>query len=174
MSTEGKLLTFPVRDSKKDDKKANQAKDLAGIVDIGIRRQEIIQDERRSVKRTLLTEFIGVHTVVPGLGLQKCSLYDISERGLAFDLAKKQGHFKSGEEVAMRVYLNHKTYFSFTVSIRSARYIKDEAVYRHGASLVKGSANEEALKHFIKFIESVSASLKTDHGDVLVSNLDMK
>ena len=174
MSTEGKLLTFPTKDRKNKDKKANQPRDLASIVDIGARRQEIIQDERRSVRRTILTEFIGVHAVVPGAGLQKCALHDISEKGLAFDLTKKQGHFKSGEEVALRVYLNHQTYFGFTVSVRSARYIKDEAVYRHGASIVEGSSNEEAIKHFIKFIESVSASLKTDHGDVIVSNLEMK
>ena len=37
---------------------------------------------------------------------------------------------------------------------------------------MKDSANQEALEHFIRFMESVSASLKTDHGDVIVSNLD--
>ena len=172
MSTEGKLLTFPVREQKSEGKKSNQPKDLASIVDIGAKRQEIIQDERRSVRPTLLTEFIGVHTVVPGTGLQKCALRDISEKGIAFDLLKKQGHFKSGEEVAMRVYLNHKTYFAFIVSIRSSRYVREEGVYRHGASIVEGTVNQEAISHFIQFIENVSASLKTDHGDVIVSNLD--
>ena len=34
--------------------------------------------------------------------------------------------------------------------------------------------NEDALKHFVRFIESVSASLRTDSGDVMVSNLDIK
>ena len=173
MGIEGKLLTFPVKE-RSGEENTKQHKDLANIVDIGARRQEIIQDERRSVRRTILTEFIGVHTIVPGSGLQKCALYDISEKGIAFDLSKNQGHFKGGEEVAMRVYMNHKTYFSFVVTIRSSRYVKEEAVYRHGASIVEGSANQEALYHFIKFIESVSASLKTDHGDVIVSNLDQK
>ncbi|MCB0378213.1 MAG: PilZ domain-containing protein [Bdellovibrionales bacterium] len=173
MSTDGKVLTFP-KQRDEDTEKKSDSKKLASIVDIGARRQEIIQDERRSVKRTILTEFIGVHTVVPGYGLQKCALYDISENGIAFDLTEKQGRFHSGEQVAMRVYLNHKTYFTFTVQIKTARLVREEGVCRHGASLVKGSVNEEALKHFIMFIESVSASLKTDHGDVIVSNLDNK
>ena len=72
----------------------------------------------------------------------------------------------------MRVYLNHKTYFGFLVKVRSFRLVKEEAVYRHGASFVKNSFNQEAIGHFVRFIESVSASLKTDHGDVIVSNLD--
>jgi hypothetical protein len=170
VSTEGKVLTFPERKKKANNSKKDAQ---ASIVDIGAKRQEMIQDERRSVRRTILTEFIGVHTVVPGYGLQKCSLHDISVNGVSFDLAKKQGHFKAGEEVVMRVYLNHKTYFSFVINVRSSRYIKEEEVHRHGASLVKGSVNEKALEHFILFIESVSANLKTDHGDVIVSNLDL-
>ncbi len=171
MSTEGKVLTFP---KVKKENFEQQTAEKASIVDIGLKRQEIIQEERRSVRRTILTEFIGVHTIVPGAGLQKCSLYDISTNGLAFDLVKKQGHFKAGESVVMRVYLNHKTYFSFVVNIRSSRFVKEEGVYRHGASVQKGSVNQEALNHFIKFIESVSASLKTDHGDVIVSGIDHK
>ena len=169
MSTEGKVLTFP---NIKTDGKVEKADLKASIVDIGAKRQEIITDERRAVRRTILTEFIGVHTVVPGYGLQKCALHDISVQGISFDLAKKQGHFKAGEEVSMRVYLNHKTYFSFVVNVRSSRFIKDEGVYRHGASVVEGTGNKEALEHFIRFMETVSASLRTDHGDVIVSNLD--
>ncbi len=169
MSTDSKVLTFPKR---KNSGRSGENSETAQVVDIGAKRQEIIEDERRSVKRTILTEFIGVHTVVPGFGLQKCSLHDISVNGVAFDLSKKQGHFRAGEEVAMRVYLNHSTYFTFNVTVRSSRYVKEEDVYRHGAALIKGTVNEQALHHFISFIESVSANLRTDYGDVIVSNLD--
>jgi hypothetical protein len=169
MSTEGKVLAFPkVKKESSNEKTDSQA----SIVDIGAKRQEMILDERRSVRRTILTEFIGVHTIVPGAGLQKCSLHDISVKGVAFDLSEKQGHFSAGEEVAMRVYLNHKTYFPFVVQVRSSRFIESEGVYRHGASVLEGSVNQQALRHFIQFIETVSAHLRTDHGDVIVSNLD--
>jgi len=169
MSTEGKVLTFPTKKAKKS---SSQKEGNASVVDISEKRQEMINEERRSVKRTILTEFIGVHTVVPGAGLQKCSLHDISVNGVSFDLAKAQGSFKVGEEVALRVYLNHRTFFSFLVKIRSQRFVEDEAVFRHGAAMVQGSFNLEAIEHFIRFMESVSASLKTDRGDVIVSNLD--
>lgn len=173
MSNDNKVIAFPgstKRETASNNKKSSG--DLASVTDLGARRREIIQEERRSVRRTILTEFIGVHMVVPGQGLQKCSLYDISEKGIAFDLEKKQGKFHSGETIAMRVYLNHKTYFTFVIMVKSVRYIDDEGVYRHGASFAQGTLNEEALMHFVQFIECVSASLKTDNGDVVVSNLD--
>lgn len=71
----------------------------------------------------------------------------------------------------MRLYLNHKTYFPFVVKVQNIRRLAEEDVYRHGANFVKGTINDEALHHFVKFIETVSASLQTDRGDILVSNL---
>ena len=169
MSTDGKVIRFPV--AEKQESLTNS--DLkASVLDIGEKRQDMISRERRSVRRTILTEFIGVHLVVPGAGLQKCSLHDISASGVSFDLDKKLGNFSTNEQVVMRVYLNHKTYFSFVVQVRSARHFEDEGVYRHGASVVPGTINEKAIQHFIQFIESVSAHLKTDRGDVLVSGVD--
>ena len=183
MSIEGKVLLFPLK--KKLTEESEGLHPRASVVDIVAKRDEIIQNERRAVKRTILNGFIGVHVVIPENrrrkstfhnGLLRCSLHDISSDesggGVSFDLEEKKGHFQSGEEVQMRVYLNHKTYFGFLVKVRSFRLVKEEAVYRHGASFVKNSFNQEAIGHFVRFIESVSASLKTDHGDVIVSNLD--
>jgi hypothetical protein len=155
----------------KSTKKGVTNADLAPIVDITEKRQEMIAEEKRGVKRTLLTEFIGVHLVVPNKGLTKCALYDISENGCAFDMPPEYGVFPTGETVAMRVYLNHQTYFPFIVKISSVRPIEEEGIIRFGGAFLKDTINEQALFHFSKFIETVSAYLKTDHGDVLVSNL---
>lgn len=143
----------------------------AGVVDMTQRRQEILQDERREVKRTILTEFVGAFCVVPALGLERVNLYDISDNGVAFDLERAQGHFKEGEEVAMRVYLNQYTYFPFAIKIAHVRLSQEEGVLRHGAEFLKDTVNKEALHHFVKFIETVSASLERDNGDIMVSNL---
>lgn len=159
------------RNKKTKTGKTKQMKDLASITDITEMRQEIIAEERRGVKRTLLTEFIGLHLIVPNRGLTKCVLYDISENGLAFEMPAEYGQFKVGEMVALRVYLNHQTYFPFVVKINNVRYIDEEGVFRFGGAFQKETINEIALYHFSKFIENVSAYLKTDHGDVLVSNL---
>ncbi len=152
--------------------KKSLSSQAAPVVDMSERRQEMLSDERRQVKRTILTEFIGAFAVIPQRGLIRVTLYDISDQGVAFDLEEGMGHFVVGEEVAMRVYLNHKTYFPFVVKIQNMRWDEIEQVQRHGANFLKDTVNEEALSHFVKFIETVSASLETDEGDVMVSNLN--
>ena len=148
------------------------------IVDMTFRREAILKEERRQVRRTILTGFIGAFVVLPQEpgsrakgGLLKIEIYDISENGIAFDVDADFGQFQKDEEVAMRVYLSQKTYFPFIVKVQNARQLEGEMVYRHGANFVKGAVNDEALFHFVKFIETVSASLARDEGDVMVSNL---
>jgi hypothetical protein len=141
------------------------------VLDMTVRRQEMLTHERRAVRRTILSEFVGASVVVPGRGLTKAAIYDISETGISLDLDLEAGLFTVGEEVAVRVYLNHQTYFPFIVRVSNARAIYEEGVARHGCHFMKGTLNDEALHHFVKFIETVSASLKTDRGDVMVSNL---
>jgi hypothetical protein len=162
----------------KNQKNARKAKDSgkpasasAPVVDMTEKRQEILEQERRKVRRTILSEFIGAMVVVPEKGLVKVNLYDISENGLAFDVDTEAGHFSLNDKVAMRVYLNQQTYFPFVVNVQNLRKVGDEGVFRHGANFVKGSINDEALFHFVKFIETVSAALQRDQGDIMVSSL---
>ena len=140
-------------------------------MDLTERRQEILSNERRAVKRTILTEFIGAFIVIPKKGLCEVSLFDISSNGLAFDIESDKGHLKLNEEVAMRIYMNRQTYFPFVVKVTNLRDIPEEGVHRHGASFVKGTINDVALHHFVKFIENVSSCLETDRGDIVVSGL---
>lgn len=154
--------------TKKNSKKAASE---APVVDMTEARNEMIQQERRKVRRTLLSEFISAFVLVPRKGLLKVTLADISEDGAALDVDADAGHFAVGEEVAMRVYLNHETYFPFVVKVQNIRGRPDDGVFRHGVHFVKGTINDEALHHFVKFIETVSASLQTDQGDIQVSNL---
>jgi hypothetical protein len=148
----------------------------APIVDMTERRTAILNDERRDVRRTILTGFIGAFVLLPKFsgspgGLLKVDIYDISENGIAFDIDAALGQFKKGEEIAMRVYLSQDTYFPFIAKIQNSRLLTGEAVSRHGANFIKGTVNDEALMHFVKFIETVSASLERDSGDVMVSGL---
>jgi hypothetical protein len=171
MSDKENVIKLPVNRggrSKTKGLKDDLPSGKAPVLDMTERREERLQDERRKVRRTMLSEFVGVHVVVPGQGLMRVTLYDISGDGLAFDTTAQSGRFRVGDEVAMRVYLNRTTYFPFNIRIGNVRDIETEASVRHGASFVKGSANEEALGHFVRFIESVSATLATDTGDVVV------
>lgn len=132
-------------------------------------RAQIISEERRQVKRTILTEFIGAFAIIPGSGLVKLALHDISDTGLSFDVEEKFGKFNEGDEVALRVYLNQETYFPIIINVANCRLEPSEGSYRHGGSFVKDSVNQVALHHFIKFIETVSTSLRADLGDLMLS-----
>lgn len=169
----GKLIDIT---SRLKNKKSNEATGIvpdspATVSDMTEARQAIMNKDKRAVKRTILSEFVGAFVVFPERGLCKVTLVDISENGVAFDLDMSEGYFLEEEEVAMRVYLNHKTFFPFIAKVTNARMFSDEHLVRHGANFVKGTINDEALYHFVKFIETVSASLKTDSGDVQVSNI---
>lgn len=168
------VIDITKRLKKKSQQKTKRKKTQNYIQDISELRKKIIADERRQVKRTILTEFIGTHIVLPGLGLKKVALYDISTHGVSFDLEKKLGQFLAGEQISMRIYLNQGAYFPFTLQISNSRFDEEESVYRHGANFVKGTVNEEALFHFVRFLETVSTSLKKDEGDILVSNINGK
>lgn len=170
-------LTSRLKQKRKSKKKTNskpegvENHEVVPVQDIYELRQNAMAEDRRKVKRTILTEFLGTHIVIPKVGLKKVLLFDISTSGVSFDIEKKLGFFQEGEEVAMRIYLNHNAYFPFTLKVQNIRYDQDEDVYRHGAYFQKGSVNEEALFHFVKFLETVATSLRKDTGDVLVSNL---
>lgn len=144
----------------------------APVIDMVEKREEILSRERRDRKRTILTEFVGAFLVLPNNGqalggLQKVFLYDISDNGLAFDIETNVGQLRVGEEIAMRIYLSQKSYFSFVTRVSNSRFIKDEETYRHGCEFVKNSVNKEALSHFVKFVEAVAIDLKVDVGDLL-------
>ena len=97
-------LTSRLKKSKAS--KSNTKRASAPVIDMTEARNEMISQERRKVKRTMLTEFIGACALVQGKGLLKVSLADISETGLAFDIEEGSGHFMIGEEIAMRARLS--------------------------------------------------------------------
>ncbi len=161
-----------VRSRTQHEKSEKAVSKETSLISLTEKRAEVLKAERRDVKRTILTEFISAHVVVPERGLIKVSLYDISEDGLSFEMDKEHGEFNLGEEVAFRIYLNHKTYFPFYVSVKNQRWIEEEGTYRIGVKYLKESFNSEALTHFVQFIEAVSANLKSDNGDVMVSSIN--
>lgn len=172
----GKILDITERIKKKKYHEDLTSPNKGSILNLELTniteaRKETINRERRELKRTILTEFIGAFIVLPERGLFKVSIYDISENGLSFDLDANQGKFENGDEVAMRVYMSKTTYFPFFVQISNGRMIENESIIRHGALFSKGTVNDIALNHFVKFIETVSVTLRKDNGDITVSNI---
>lgn len=150
---------------------SQQTKEFASIVDYNEQKQKILKHEKRQIKRTILTEFISAMVVVPEKGLLKVAIYDISEQGISFDVEFDQGAFKPDEEVSMRVYLNHKTYFPIKVQIKHIINETSEGVLRHGSVFLRQPSTDAALQYFVKFVESVSQGLKKDNGDLMVPKI---
>jgi len=168
MSTNDNVIEIQdfLKSKKTGDSSSNKKASVKSISKI---RKDMILEERREVKRTLLTEFVGASMVIPGSGLVKVILNDISVGGISFDVPTKYGKLETGDQLAVRVYLNHTTYFPLMVTVTNCRFDKEDCVHRHGAEFLEGSVNEKAIGHFIKFMETVSTSLKADSGDILLT-----
>lgn len=165
----GKLIDITGRLSSQKQSEKSKNSTAAQVVDMTGPRQAILSDERRELRRTILTEFVGAFVVVPERGLLRVALYDISVDGLSFEVEVGEGYFGREEPIAMRIYLNHKTYFEFVVKVKWSEIHDDLGVIRQGARFVKNTVNEEALEHFVKFIEAVSVNLRADEGDLQIS-----
>ena len=139
----------------------------ADVVSYQEQKQKMLFRDRRQIKRTILSEFVSSMVVLPEKGLMKVAIYDISEQGISFDLELDQGSFKLDEEICMRVYLNHKTYFPIAVQVKHVTTEQTEGVVRHGTVFLRHSENDAALQYFIKFIETVTLGLKKDNGDLM-------
>ena len=100
---------------KKNEGQSVSSDPKAAILDITEIRVKQIQEDRREAKRTILDGFIGASVVIPGRGLLKVNLFDISKGGLSFDIKLESGLFREGEEVAVRFYFNQISYFPFVV-----------------------------------------------------------
>lgn len=139
------------------------------IINLDEKKQKILFHERRQVKRTILTELISSMVVLPEKGLLKVDIHDISEEGISFDVDNVNGHFKVGEEISLRIYLNQKSYFPIRVTIKHVTPELETETIRHGSSFLKNDDNNVALRHFVRFVESASIGLKQDSGDLMVT-----
>ncbi len=167
----GKLIDLTTRLKTLAPTQNSFANEPSEVVSYDEQKQKILFHERRQIKRTILTEFVSAMVVLPEKGLLKVAIFDISEEGISFDIEPEHGQFKVNEEVSMRVYLNQKTYFPITIQIKHGTFEKSEGVVRHGSVFLRGSDTDAALQYFVRFIESVSAGLKKDDGDLMAPKI---
>lgn len=159
------LIDLTVRLKQNSKIKQVKSEHKAQVLDMVERRQEAITKERRALKRTILTEFIGF-SIVTEKGLLEVSLYDISKSGLSFECHFKIPSIIRGNEVVARIYLTQKTYFPFTIKVTNIRE-EDDGYYRYGTEFVKDELKKDALQNFVEFVETVSQHLKADNGDLV-------
>lgn len=163
------ILKFP--GSKGPTKSVETSPENPQVLDVTQRIQDRQAEDRRKIKRVVLNDFISAHVYVPGRGLLKIALKDVTDNGLRFEIDEKQGQFTRGENLEVRFYLNHETYFKFHVQVAHGSFMENESVYSHGCQFVGDSLNNVALNHFVLFLQNIAASLRTDKGDRIITNL---
>ncbi len=167
----GNILQFPPQKNNEETTVENNSESDGQVLDVTQRIQDRQDADRRRVKRVVLNEFISAHVYVSGRGLMKIGLKDINEGGLAFEIEQRQGEFTRGESLELRFYLNHETYFKFHVQVAHVTPVNEEGLSRHGCQFVGDSINNVALHHFTAFLQNIAASLRTDKGDRIITNL---
>jgi hypothetical protein len=177
-----KIIPFPKNSIKFDFKNEESEKTFCApdienattsekVVDVTHLLGEQGAQDRRKAQRVVLSHLIASHVVLPHFGLAQVAIRDIDEGGLAFEMDSFFGAFQKGDELEMRFYLNGQTYFRVGIVVAYSAMDEEFGVSRHGAKFLPDSLNQEALKHFIQFLRTVSVSLKTDRGERVVSNL---
>jgi hypothetical protein len=151
---------------------ASKAKGQPQLINLDERREEKKAAEKRTVTRTVLSQFLGVFVILPNKGLQPVALYDVSEAGLSFDIPNEVGSYNIAETVTMRIYLSHDMYFSFHVKISNKRMPEGDGISRHGAVFKKDDESFKTLFYFTKFLENVSLVARRDSGDRLLGRID--
>jgi hypothetical protein len=142
------------------------------VVDFGKKRQESIEQKRRTFERVVFQEFLGVYSVVDEQGSSfPIKLVDISKEGCQFQLPfslKAKNQFKSGTEVTLKLFFTKGSYLPAVVTVRHAtEYIdKDgDAWLRLGGEFDTALPSFQALSHFIQFIYQYAEYSCLDKGE---------
>jgi hypothetical protein len=142
------------------------------VVDFGKKRQESIEQKRRTFERVVFQEFLGVYSVVDEQGSSfPIKLVDISKEGCQFQLPfslKAKNQFKSGTEVTLKLFFTKGSYLPAVVTVRHAtEYIdKDgDAWLRLGGEFDTTLPSFQALSHFIQFIYQYAEYSCLDKGE---------
>jgi hypothetical protein len=142
------------------------------VVDFNKKRQENIEQKRRTFERVVFQEFLGVYTVVDDQGTSfPIKLLDVSKDGLQFQLPfslKAKNQFKSGTEVTLKLFFTKGSYIPAVVTVRHAsEYIdqQGDAWLRLGGEFDTSLPSFKALSHFIEFIYQYAEFSCLDKGE---------
>jgi hypothetical protein len=146
--------------------------DKKNVVDFNKKRQENIEQKRRTFERVVFQEFLGVYTVVDDQGSSfPIKLLDISGDGCQLQLPfslKAKNQFKSGTELPLKLFFTKGSFLPAVVTVRHAsEYIdKDgDAWLRLGGEFDTSLPSFQALSHFIQFIYQYAEFSCLDKGE---------
>ena len=122
---------------------------------------------KREYERVLFKNILGCYTMIERLGLKSVEMVDISKSGLSFRMPVEDGAFTQGEELDFRFYFSNKAFLPTRVTVRRVDSEIDQGhrYNRFGCTFDTALSSQDAVNHFVDFIEAFSKSAKEDKGD---------
>ena len=139
------------------------------ILDFVSKRNEKIEQKRRSFERIFFQNFLGAYAILDQGGLSlPITLVDISPKGCLFKVPWKRRYgkrFKRGEEINLRIYFTDDSYISVAADIRHGRESteQDSLIYMYyGCSFDTSLPSFKAMEKFIEFLHSFAEHSSLD------------
>lgn len=139
-------------------------KKKADVLSFNNARAEQIEERRREYERVLFRNVLGVYTVIEQKGLHAIELVDISEQGLAFQVAANSSYrLEIGEVLNLRLYFASDSFLPVCVKVvRVMDSIVDGvAMCQYGCAIDKSFKAYAAVFHLFQFIKACA-----EHGHV--------
>ena len=131
------------------------------ILDFVSKRNEKIQQKRRSFERAFFQDFLGTYAILDQGGLSlPITLVDISPKGCLFRVPWKCRYrkmFRRGEEINLRIYFTKDAYIAVAANIRHGRKSTDPvnpASMYYGCAFDTSLPSFKAMEKFIEFLYS--------------------
>lgn len=136
------------------------------------RRQQAIEDKKRTFERVLFKDFLGCYTEIDDQGTTfPVKIIDISRDGLLFQVPMSpnvKNTFGEDKELTLRFYFSKESFLPLVVNIKHGKEhinSRGDAFMRYGGEFDKSLPSFEAMKPFIEFIYKFAEFSCVDHGE---------
>lgn len=143
------------------------------VLDFRGKREQSIEEKRRSFERILFQNFLGAYAVIDKAGtIYPVTLVDISYDGCLFQVPwnpQRDKKFELETEINMRMYFTKDSYVLAILSIKYGKEYVDQhgdTYMQYGCEFDKSYPSFEALSHFIDFLYKFAEHSTVDRGDV--------
>lgn len=143
------------------------------VLDFQGKRQQAIEEKRRSFERIVFQNFLGAYAVIDQDGtIYPVTLVDVSKTGCLFQVPwnpKADKKFGEGTEVGMRMYFTSASYIPVSLEVKYGKEYVDEhgdTYMQYGCEFDQSFQSFEALKHFIEFLYKFAEHSVVDRGEV--------
>jgi len=145
---------------------------MGDVINFKQKREESIEEKRRSFERVVFKNFMGTYSVVDEEegSVYPIELVDISHDGCLFQVPWNKNnskHFSEDKDVTLRMYFTEKSYIPVVLTIRHAHeYIDRTGTYmRYGGQFDKETSSLEVVRSFVDFINKFAEHSIVDKGD---------